>query len=103
MGLYDSFYFADGVLPGKPCPSGIEFQTKSLGCNMDKFTVHKDNTITVEVGICGDPDRYKDKMINGYVEVHARKNSRVGLYWDASYKLSIYNSKLMIVGKLESK
>lgn len=39
MGMFDSFYFEDGILPDNKAPSGEEFQTKDLDCSLDKYKV----------------------------------------------------------------
>ena len=45
MGMFDSFYFAEGVLPDNKVSAGYEFQTKSLSCNLDVFEVMEDGTV----------------------------------------------------------
>lgn len=39
MGMFDSFYFEDGVLPDNKVPAGHEFQTKDFACNLDVYRV----------------------------------------------------------------
>lgn len=47
MGLFDSFYFADGVLPQNKVEENYEFQTKDLSCNLDKYYVDKQGFVTM--------------------------------------------------------
>jgi hypothetical protein len=48
MGMFDSFYFEEGVLPDNPFPPEKEFQTKSLDCELTIFRVDKNGNVTSE-------------------------------------------------------
>lgn len=48
MGMYDSFYFAEGVLPDNKEDPDKEFQTKGLDCCLDNYFVSKDLQVTIE-------------------------------------------------------
>src|SRR5580658_3896808 len=56
MGMFDSFYFEDGILPDNKAPIGHEFQTKDLHCCLDKYYVKANHRIEPEWGINGPPD-----------------------------------------------
>jgi hypothetical protein len=51
MGMYDSFYFAEGVLPDNKEPPNEEFQTKCLECNLRDYYVSSDFILTEKSGI----------------------------------------------------
>lgn len=48
MGMYDSFYFAEGVLPDNRESPEKEFQTKGLEQALDNYYVSKDLQVTIE-------------------------------------------------------
>lgn len=45
MGMFDSFYFKDGVLPDNKVPEDYEFQTKDLDCCLDEYQVDKHGNV----------------------------------------------------------
>lgn len=47
MGMFDRFFFEDGVLPDNRVPENYEFQTKDLGRDLNSFRVAKDGTIRI--------------------------------------------------------
>ncbi len=45
MGMYDSFYFENGILPDNKAPDMHEFQTKDLDSSLDTYHVDKDGNV----------------------------------------------------------
>lgn len=44
--MFDSFYFKFGTLPDNKVKEDVEFQTKSLDCDLDVYHVNNDLTVT---------------------------------------------------------
>lgn len=106
MGMFDSFFFENGVLLDNKVSTEIEFQTKSLSCDLDKYYVSKD----------GDVKRFDYSgeeicaPINDTVEVYSYeflydneedifKRKFLGSKYQ-EYKIVILNSKIVFVEKL---
>lgn len=47
MGMFDSFYFAEGVLPDNKEGEGFEFQTKDLDLCLDIYLIDADRNVTI--------------------------------------------------------
>lgn len=45
MGMFDRFFFEDGILPDNKVSEGYEFQTKSLDCMLDTYRVDSEGNV----------------------------------------------------------
>lgn len=103
MGMFDSFYFANGFLPDDKAPEGHEFQTKSLGCSLDRFEVDAQGNVVKfpfwDEG-CGEKKIAEREPINevAYVYSHEFVEGKTTKYQE--YKVVIVNSKVVYVEKI---
>lgn len=106
MGMFDSFYFTDGVLPDNKAPSGHEFQTKDLACHLDKYSVAADGAVTVVCFYDGEPK----KPLNFGAKVYSHefmydnekdlfKRKYIGAKYQ-EYKIVVVNDKLAHIEKV---
>lgn len=115
MGMFDTFHFEDGILPNNKVPAGYEFQTKSLGCNLDKYIVDAEGNVKKKTMWNNDgEEEYReitgfDKPINEAAHVYShefiydsdnvltRKHLQTKYQ---EYKIVIVNSKVAFVEKI---
>ena len=108
MGMFDSFYFAKGVLPDNKVDEAHEFQCKSLGCSLDVYRIAENGTVTKTLFF--EPD-YDDKPIiddepindTAYVYSYVFKDidgNSLEQSLEQEYKIVILNSKVMHVEKI---
>ena len=110
MGMFDSFYFADGFLPDDKAPSGYEFQTKSLDCGLDNYIVNADGSVKKLI-MDYDTGRIEDKdPINDCAVIYSHEfmydnpsdimnRKFLGTKYQ-EYKIIIMNSKVAHIEKL---
>jgi len=100
MGMFDSFYFAEGVLPDNREPNTVEFQSKCLKCELNTFRVAADGSVQRFEWGDGEPEIYSNpEPINDAAIVYSYQgeypNTQV-----QEYKILIHNSKLIHAEKL---
>ncbi len=96
MGMYDSFYFAEGLLPNNEETSDMEFQSKCLKCNLDKFYFDSDGFVTKKPF---DECEENDKPINEGLYVYSYNFDMKPTRYQ-EYKILIMNSKLVYVERI---
>lgn len=112
MGMFDSFYFKEGVLPDNKVDENHEFQTKSLDCSLDIYHVLGDCTVIKrdfweEGEDAPEPD---PKPINETLRVYSYEflyeneddilnRKYLGSRYQ-EYKITILNSKLVYAEKV---
>lgn len=73
VGMYDSFFFKDGVLPDNKVAEDHEFQTKDLYCNLDRYYVGRYGIVTREILDAGGEYIKDTESINDSVEVYSHE------------------------------
>lgn len=104
MGMYDSFYFEDGVLPNNRVEGkNHEFQSKDLRCDMDIYEIDKNLNVLKypfwEEGYEDKPEPL-DELINECAIVYSYEFPKDGPAKIQHYKILIHNNKLVHVKKL---
>lgn len=115
MGMFDSFYFEDGVLPDNKVPPGHEFQTKSLYCDLDVYKVDVQGNVRrfvypQGVNIDDTRDEDVDAKINDTIFVYSHEflydkpddivnRKYLGCKYQ-EYKIVILNNKIAHVEKV---
>lgn len=100
MGMFDSFYFEDGVLPdNREEGNNCEFQSKDLHC--DLFVYEIDKNKNVRKYPCWE-EGYEDKPapLNELINEGATVYSYESGGKSQEYKILIHNNKLVHVQKL---
>ena len=115
--MFDSFYFAKDLLPKNKVDENHEFQTKSLGCDLDKYYIDSNRNVTrVPFFEQGEKDqelirRYEiEEKINEVVYVRSHvfyyenENDLFGRKYLGSdvqeYKIVIKDNKLVYAEKI---
>ena len=103
MGMFDSFYFKNNVLPDNKVPEDFEFQTKDLNCDLDRYYVDEEKNVVRKYYWNGE-EKIIEGPINCEVEVYSidfiYKNGKYDHTKTQEYKLLIHNSKLIYAEKI---
>jgi len=104
MGMYDSFYFAKGVLPDNAEAPKHEFQTKSLNNDMDVYRVCEHGFVKKYGhfydydGLVWDEDCLESGQINDTAVVYSYSDDPKMTHYQ-EYKIIILNSKIVYAEK----
>lgn len=99
MGMFDSFYFAEGVLPINKEPPETEFQTKSLSCNLDVYHVDKFGFVKKCVDYGDNEGEYSNASINESAEIYSYDFNHSPTR-KQTYKIIILNNKIVFAEKI---
>jgi hypothetical protein len=95
MGMFDSFYFKEGVLPENREKEDTEFQTKDFNCELDDYYIDSDGSIRV-VRFYGDNDEIDD----GIYEVYSMRwepdiNDDDAKFFEQRYRIKIRDGRVI--------
>lgn len=91
MGMFDIFYFAEGILPDNRELPEKEFQTKDMQCNLDKYQVDKFGWVKC------DEDAESEITDTAVVYSHDFDHEPVRTQY---YKIQILNNKIVYAKKI---